>query len=120
MLSFDASSGTPVAPATSTTALSDIMSNPGDNKNCPAACFRPVGLAWDSLNRLWMTSDSTGEIYVLQKQQTASSTATASGSIVTATGSAKSGATGGSYLVTEKARFCYGMMMVVTAVLVML
>lgn len=33
---------------------------------CPDDCFRPVGLAWDSKGRLWFSSDSTGEIYVLQ------------------------------------------------------
>lgn len=60
------------------------MSNP-DISKCPSACFRPVGLAWDRAGRLWMTSDTTGEIYVLQKQS-ATPTSSASGTIVTATG----------------------------------
>lgn len=34
---------------------------------CPDGCFRPAGLAFDGSGRLWMTSDSTGEIYVLQR-----------------------------------------------------
>jgi len=42
---FQADSGTPTA--------------------CPNGCFRPAGLAWDSKGRLYMTSDSTGEIYVI-------------------------------------------------------
>jgi hypothetical protein len=64
------------------------MSNPTIT-NCPSKCFRPVGLAWDSKGRLWMTSDSTGEIYVLQKQS-GTPTATASGRIVTETGNPNS------------------------------
>lgn len=41
-----------------------------DNSNCPGKCFRPVGLALDSgaqggKNRLFMTSDATGEIFVV-------------------------------------------------------
>ncbi len=32
-------------------------------------CFRPVGLTWDSKDRLWMSSDTTGEIYVLMKRE---------------------------------------------------
>ncbi|KAH8884993.1 glucose sorbosone dehydrogenase [Thozetella sp. PMI_491] len=56
--------GEPVEPATSTTALIDIMTNSNLNL-CPGSCFRPVGLALDSAGRLFMTSDATGEIYVL-------------------------------------------------------
>lgn len=58
--------GEPTAPSNSTTATSDIVSNP-DLSKCPGSCFRPVGLAWDSKGRLFMTSDSTGEIYVVTK-----------------------------------------------------
>jgi hypothetical protein len=32
---------------------------------CPTGCFRPVGLAFDGQGRLFMSSDSTGEIYVI-------------------------------------------------------
>jgi hypothetical protein len=35
---------------------------------CPDNCFRPVGLAWDSKDRLFVTSDSTGEIFILERQ----------------------------------------------------
>lgn len=30
-------------------------------------CFRPVGLAWDKKGRLFMSSDQTGEIYVITR-----------------------------------------------------
>jgi hypothetical protein len=59
-------SGSPVAASDSTTAAVDIMAN-ADNSKCPDECFRPVGLALDSKNRVFMSSDSTGEIYVLVK-----------------------------------------------------
>lgn len=55
-----------------------------DLSTCPDQCFRPVGLAWDSKNRLFMTSDSTGEIYILQ-QTDATPTSTTPGTIVTGT-----------------------------------
>lgn len=58
--------GSPVAASDSVTAEVDIMTNP-DNSKCPDQCFRPVGLALDSKGRVFMSSDSTGEIYVLAK-----------------------------------------------------
>ncbi|KAF2002884.1 soluble quino protein glucose dehydrogenase [Amniculicola lignicola CBS 123094] len=60
--------GSPTAPANSNTAAIDIMTNP-DVSRCPDECFRPVGLAWDSQGRLFMSSDSTGEIYVITRDQ---------------------------------------------------
>lgn len=30
-------------------------------------CFRPVGLAWDKKGRLFMSSDQTGEVYVITR-----------------------------------------------------
>ncbi|TXT08694.1 hypothetical protein VHUM_02822 [Vanrija humicola] len=56
--------GRPAEVQSSTNAVTDILRNP-DLKNCPSRCFRPVGLAWDSAGRLWFSSDSTGEIFVL-------------------------------------------------------
>lgn len=70
-------SGSPVAAADSTTSLTDIMAN-ANNSNCPDSCFRPVGLALDSKGRVFMSSDSTGEIYVLAKTG-ASATTTSAG-----------------------------------------
>ena len=58
--------GAPVEASNSTTALGDIMTNSNVN-NCPSSCFRPVGLAMDDEGRLFMTSDATGEIYVLRR-----------------------------------------------------
>ncbi|KAH7151756.1 hypothetical protein B0J13DRAFT_470245 [Dactylonectria estremocensis] len=58
--------GQPVDPSNSMDAATPILRNP-DLANCPDACFRPVGLAWDAKGRLWFTSDSTGEIFVLSR-----------------------------------------------------
>ncbi|KAK3381083.1 hypothetical protein B0H63DRAFT_196153 [Podospora didyma] len=63
---FNDDRGEPKAAANSKDALTDIMTNV-NNTVCPDKCFRPVGLAVDFNNVLWMTSDSTGEIYVLQR-----------------------------------------------------
>ncbi|KAK4062752.1 CAZyme family AA12 [Trichoderma aggressivum f. europaeum] len=59
------SDGQPTAPQNSTNAVTDIIAN-ADVTNCPGQCFRPVGLAWDSADRLWFSSDATGEIFVLE------------------------------------------------------
>ncbi|KAK0385176.1 hypothetical protein NLU13_7654 [Sarocladium strictum] len=60
------SSGQPSANKSSTTAAKPILSNK-DLSKCPDECFRPVGLAWDKEGRLFFSSDSTGEVFVLQK-----------------------------------------------------
>lgn len=70
--------GEPVAPATSKTAITDIFTN-ANNSVCPGNCFRPVGMAFDGQGRLFVSSDSTGEIYMITKEQ-AASTASASSS----------------------------------------
>jgi hypothetical protein len=31
-------------------------------------CFRPVGVAFDTKGRLYMSSDSTGEVYVIERE----------------------------------------------------
>ncbi|KAK1997763.1 glucose sorbosone dehydrogenase [Colletotrichum falcatum] len=77
------SNGEPVARSDSTDALKSIMYNK-DLSACPGQCFRPVGLAWDAQDRLFMTSDSTGEVYVL-RQTDAAPTSTTPGTVVTAT-----------------------------------
>jgi hypothetical protein len=56
--------GEPTEPANSNRAAVDIVSN-ADVSRCPDECFRPVGLAFDRRGRLFMSSDSTGEIYVI-------------------------------------------------------
>ncbi|KDN71922.1 putative glucose sorbosone dehydrogenase [Colletotrichum sublineola] len=85
------SKGEPVARSDSTDALKSIMYNK-DLGACPGQCFRPVGLAWDAQNRLFVTSDSTGEVYVLRQNDTAP-TSTTPGTIVT--GAAKPGLANG-------------------------
>ena len=93
-IAFNPRTGEPTAAADSVDALTDIMTNP-DHSQCPGDCFRPAGLAVDAAGRVWMTSDTTGEIYVLQKLDNASPTATASSTIVTATGGPSSAAAAG-------------------------
>ncbi|KID93103.1 L-sorbosone dehydrogenase [Metarhizium guizhouense ARSEF 977] len=70
-VAFDTSKGEPSAQKSSTDAAVDVLSTP-DLAKCPDACFRPVGLAWDSQGRLWFSSDSTGEIFVLHQNGTSS------------------------------------------------
>ncbi len=82
--------GQPVDAPDSTTATQDILSNP-DLTACPGNCFRPVGVALDKLGRIYMTSDSTGELYVLQKaEMTALGNPTSSGTLVTSTSTSSS------------------------------
>ncbi|EPE31773.1 Soluble quinoprotein glucose dehydrogenase [Glarea lozoyensis ATCC 20868] len=58
-------SGQPKEPSTSTQSGLHVMSN-NNMGSCPGSCFRPSGLAFDSKDRLFMTSDSSGEIFVLK------------------------------------------------------
>ncbi|KAG8848800.1 hypothetical protein FRB91_010485, partial [Serendipita sp. 411] len=37
-----------------------------DLSACPDGCFRPVGLTFDPKGRLFGSSDSTGEIFIIQ------------------------------------------------------
>lgn len=72
--------GEPTAPQNSTDALTHIISMTS-TENCPDNCFRPVGLVWDSQGRLFVTSDTTGEIFILERQE-GTPTSTESGSLV--------------------------------------
>jgi glucose/arabinose dehydrogenase len=65
-VAFDKTTGQPTAEHSSTTAARDVLTNP-DLANCPGNCFRPAGLAIDDEGRVWFSSDSTGEIFVLQR-----------------------------------------------------
>ena len=60
--------GEPVANSSNNTAYTDIFANM-DNSQCPDNCFRPVGIAIDGSGRLFMSSDASGEIYVIAKEQ---------------------------------------------------
>lgn len=54
----------PVPAKNSTNATVDVLWNK-DNMLCPLECFRPVGVAIDARGRVWMTSDNTGEVFVV-------------------------------------------------------
>lgn len=59
--------GSPTAASNSTTGAVDIVSN-SDLTKCPDGCFRPAGLAWDNQGRLFFSSDATGEIFVITRE----------------------------------------------------
>lgn len=61
--------GEPIEGITSQTAAIDTITNQnvGTCSVQSQHCFRPVGLAWDSAGRLFMSSDTTGEIFVITK-----------------------------------------------------
>jgi len=83
--------GGPTEPANSTEAILPVFSNE-DNSGCPDGCFRPVGLAWDSKGRLFVSADASGEIYVITKEDGSGLTAEAEpGSGSSGSGSSGSG-----------------------------
>ncbi|KAF4556607.1 Hypothetical protein D9617_1g084850 [Elsinoe fawcettii] len=65
--------GEPVEPSTSNSAAIDIFANQ-DNSRCPRDCFRPATMAIDGRGRIFMSSDSSGEIYMVQRSEGASGT----------------------------------------------
>ncbi|KAF2472212.1 soluble quino protein glucose dehydrogenase [Lindgomyces ingoldianus] len=88
--------GSPTDAANSSTAAIDVVSNP-DVTKCPDDCFRPVGLAWDSQGRLFMSSDTTGEIYVVVPVNgSANEASPSSGLPPSATGAVPSSSSSGS------------------------
>ena len=98
VVDFNGTTGDPLAKPDSNTAATDIISNVDDSR-CPQNCFRPVGLAFDSQGRLFMSSDASGEIYVVTRDSTANGTGTnpsGTGSAPAATSSKTSGAMKGS------------------------
>lgn len=58
--------GEPLHDPQSMTAAQDIFANE-DPSRCPGDCFRPVGLAVDPQGRIYMSSDSSGEIYLITR-----------------------------------------------------
>ena len=77
LISF--ANGEPAAPANSNTSYTDVFAN-ADNSACPEKCFRPVGLAFDNQGRMFVSSDASGEIYVVTKDETANGTSGSSSS----------------------------------------
>lgn len=61
---FDPTTGQPVEAVTSTNAATNIMYN-ANTAQCPNRCFRPVNVAWGPNGQLFMTSDTTNEIWVI-------------------------------------------------------
>lgn len=62
--------GEPVDDPQSKTAARDIFANT-DESRCPSNCFRPVGIAFDSQGRIFMSSDTSGEIYLISRESDA-------------------------------------------------
>jgi len=54
----------PEAAQTDTRAAKELLW-PADIGECPGKCFRPVGIAFDSNGRMFVTSDTTKELIVL-------------------------------------------------------
>jgi hypothetical protein len=86
--------GEPVAASDNTTAAIDIFANV-DTNACPDNCFRPTGLAFDSHGRLFMSSDATGEIYVISRSPTTSDDSGTRRSLQTGGGGKAGAATSG-------------------------
>ncbi|KAK5104587.1 hypothetical protein LTS08_002478 [Lithohypha guttulata] len=89
--------GEPSDQPDSLTAVTDIVSNTNLSA-CPANCFRPAGLAVDNRGRIFMTSDSSGEIYLVTRNSTSNGTSgTSTSASPSATASASSASTYGIY-----------------------
>ncbi|KAK0924463.1 hypothetical protein LTR29_018159 [Friedmanniomyces endolithicus] len=89
--------GDAVQASDSLTAAVDIVTN-ANQSACPTGCFRPVGLAWDKAGRLFMSSDATGEVYAILRDdgsQVSAAGSNATGTIPSATASSGSGTSGG-------------------------
>lgn len=61
---FDAKTGQPVEPATSLVGAVQVFGNK-DLGKCPGGCVRPVEVRVDKGGRLFVSSDATGEVWVL-------------------------------------------------------
>ena len=92
--------GEPVDGPDSKTAAIDIFGNQ-DNSKCPQGCLRPVGIAFDQQGRMFVSSDATGEIYVVMRDTNSAGAPTPSGTSTSASTSPTSGTSDrlvGSYL----------------------
>lgn len=109
VVEFDAQ-GEPVDQLTSTTAATDIFTNM-DNSVCPDDCFRPATMALDTQGRIFMSSDSTGEIYMIAADKSAQGTPTSSGAGASPTKSAAGGLFAPQYAIVTLVAIFMGMMM---------
>lgn len=98
--------GEPVDPSTSTTAAVDILANQNLSA-CPDNCFRPVGLAFDSQGRVFMSSDASGEIYMITRTSAENNT-TPSGLPTTSASGTSTASSGASTSTAEGAASTYG------------
>ncbi|KAG8738889.1 hypothetical protein FRC10_006406 [Ceratobasidium sp. 414] len=55
----------PAAPYGSRNGYVTVVSAP-DPTNCNGTCIRPVSFAWDKLGKLYVSSDATGEVFVIK------------------------------------------------------
>lgn len=72
LVQFNAN-GDPVQPSNSTIAAVDIVSNQ-NNADCPNNCLRPVAMAFDTRGRIFMSSDASGEIYLVSRNAASNGT----------------------------------------------
>ena len=86
--------GEPVDSATSNTSATDIFMN-RDTSTCPDDCFRPVGIAFDNQGRLFMSSDDSGEIYIVVSDGSVIVGGNQTGNATGGTGGSGGGSTGG-------------------------
>ncbi|PFH62740.1 hypothetical protein XA68_12168 [Ophiocordyceps unilateralis] len=70
VVTFNNATGEPTSPRDSSDAAADVLTVP-NLADCPDRCFRPVGLALDGSGRLWFSSDSSGEVFVLHRDEDA-------------------------------------------------
>jgi len=59
------SNSTPTAASNSREGYETVIGAP-DLTSCPNGCIRPVGLAFDSLGRMFVSSDTTGEVFIVE------------------------------------------------------
>ena len=71
--------GQPVEPLTSKTAAMDVLWNE-DLSQCPENCFRPVGMAIDEQGRIFLSSDASGEVYLVSRTSDSGNNSSDSGS----------------------------------------
>jgi glucose/arabinose dehydrogenase len=84
--------GEPLDESTSKTAATDIFWNQ-DLSKCPDNCFRPVGMAIDSQGRIFVSSDSSGEVYLITRTDRSGSPASGGSPTSSSTASATASAT---------------------------
>jgi len=91
--------GQPADASDSLTAATDIVANE-DNSVCPDSCFRPAAMAFDSQGRIFMSSDASGEIYLVRRDPSSNGTGTSTSASPSASASSTSS--------SSSTGICYG------------